>query len=450
MDYSESVSYLYGLGHEVLAAKYRLETIGALLEELGNPHHAFKAVLIAGTNGKGSTAAMIESIARSGDIVAGLYTSPHLVRIEERIKVGGREIASEDFARLASRVRQAAERLIEKANLQALPSFFEQVTAIAFCHFQEAGIPLAILEVGLGGRLDATNIVDPVVSVITSIDYDHQQVLGAEISQIAGEKAAIIKKGSRAVIGRQDHRQATEVLMRQCLEVEVLPVFASDSIFEAASEDGFFTFDYSSAQSTYSSLRLRLRGRHQMDNAAAAIEAAEILRCCGFAITREAIVNGLRRVDWPARLELADTEPRVLLDGAHNPAGAARLRQYLDEFWPEPFTLIFGAMADKNVKAMAEILFSRARTIVLTRVRDRRAASIAAMGEAALAGSQNVIFTETVKQALSWARSVTARRGLIVVAGSLHLVGAVKQVLDEEDRQTAFFGISDPDGTRTH
>jgi dihydrofolate synthase/folylpolyglutamate synthase len=450
MDYSESVSYLYALGHEVLAAKYRLETIGALLQELGNPHQAFKPVLIAGTNGKGSTAAMIESMARAGDIVTGLYTSPHLVRIEERIKVAGREIETSDFARLATTVRRAAERLVENGTLEAPPSFFEQVTAIAFCHFQEAGVALAILEVGLGGRLDATNIVDPVVSVITSIDYDHQQVLGDEISQIAGEKAAIIKKKSCAVIGHQDHREATEVLMRQCLEVEVLPVFASDPIFNAASDDGHFTFDYSSAHSTYSSLRLGLRGRHQMDNAAAAIETAELLGDCGFAISREAIVKGLRTVDWPARLELIDTEPRVLLDGAHNPAGTARLRQYLDEFWPEPFTLIFGAMADKNIKAMAEGLFSRARTIVLTRVRDRRAASIAAMGEAALAGSRNVIFTETVRQALSWARSVTSRKGLIVVAGSLHLVGAVKQVLDEEDRQTAFFGISDPDGTRTH
>jgi dihydrofolate synthase / folylpolyglutamate synthase len=450
MDYSESVSYLYALGHEVLAAKYRLETIGALLEELGNPHHAFKSVLIAGTNGKGSTAAMIESIARAGDIVAGLYTSPHLVRVEERIKVAGREIAGSEFARLASRVRQAAELLVENGSLDAPPSFFEQVTAIAFCHFQEAGVPLAILEVGLGGRLDATNIVDPVISVITSIDYDHQQVLGSEITHIAAEKAAIIKKGSRAVIGRQDHRDATEVLMRRCLDVELLPVFTSDPIFEAASDDGYFTFDYSTAHSTYSSLRLRLRGRHQMDNAAAAIETAELLADSGFPITREAIVRGLRKVDWPARLELIDIEPRVLLDGAHNPGGALRLRQYLDEFWPEQFTLIFGAMADKDIKAMAERLFSRARTIVLTRVRDRRAASIASMGEAAMAGSRNVIFTETVKQALSWARSVTSRKGLIVVAGSLHLAGAIKQALDEEDRQTAFFGISDPDGTRAH
>jgi dihydrofolate synthase/folylpolyglutamate synthase len=449
MDYSESLRYLYSLGHEVLAAKYRLETIGMLLEELGNPQDAFKSVLIAGTNGKGSSAAMIESMAGTAGIVTGLYTSPHLVRIEERIKVAGQEISSSDFARLTGRIRQAAERLVEKGSLEAVPSFFEQVTAVAFSHFQETGVGLAILEVGLGGRLDATNIVSPIISVITSIDYDHQQVLGAEISQIAGEKAAIIKKGCRAVIGRQDYRDASEVLMRRCLDVEVLPVFAGDPIFEAATEDGYFTFDYSSAHSTYSSLRLRLRGRHQLDNAAAAIETAELLGDCGYAIAREAIVRGLRKVNWPARLELIDTEPRVLLDGAHNPAGACRLRQYLDEFWPEPYTLIFGAMADKNIKAMADSLFSGARTVVLTRVRDSRAASMAAMGETALGGSANVIFTETVKQALSWARSVTSRKGLIVVAGSLHLAGAVKQVLDEEDRQTAFFGISDPDGTRT-
>jgi dihydrofolate synthase/folylpolyglutamate synthase len=450
MDYSESLSYLYALGHEVLAAKYRLETIGALLEQLGNPQHAFTTVLIAGTNGKGSTAAMIEAMASAAGHRAGLYTSPHLVHIEERIKVAGEYISSHDFARQASLVKQAADSLVEDGRLEAAPTFFEQVTAIAFSHFKEAGIRLAVLEVGLGGRLDATNIVSPLVSVVTSIDYDHEQILGAEIAGIAAEKAAIIKPGSRAVIGKQHHREATEVLMRRCLEVDVLPVFAGDPIFNTASPDGCFTFDYSSAASTYSSLRLRLRGRHQLDNAAAAIETAELLGECGFGISREAIVKGLREVDWPARLELMDTEPRVLLDGAHNPAGAARLRQYLDEFWPEPYTLIFAAMADKNINAMAESLFGRARTIVLTRTRDIRAASLPAMGEAALAGSRNVIFTETVKQALSWARSVTPRTGLIVVAGSLHLAGAVKQVLDEEDRQTAFFGMSDPDGTRAY
>jgi dihydrofolate synthase/folylpolyglutamate synthase len=449
MDYSESVEYLYALGHEVMAAKYRLETIGLLLQELGNPHHGFRSVLVAGTNGKGSTAAIIDAVARAAGHFTGLYTSPHLVDIEERIKVAGQNIPRGDFARHASRVRQASETLVASTSLEAVPSFFEQVTAIAFCAFKEAGVPLVILEVGLGGRLDATNIVSPDVSVITSIDYDHEQVLGAEISQIAGEKAAIIKEGCRAVIGKQPHREATEVLMQRCLEVNVLPVFACDPIFEAASSDGCFTFDYSSGHSTYSSLRLPLRGRHQLDNAAAAIEAVELLDECGFGIPRDAIVRGLREVQWPARLELVDSDPRVLLDGAHNPAGAARLSGYLDEFWPEPYTLIFGAMADKNIPAMAESIFRRARTIVLTRVRDSRAAPLAMMGDAAMANSRNVIFTETVKQALSWARSVTPRTGLIVVAGSLHLVGAVKRVLDEEDRQTSFFGLSDPDDTRT-
>jgi dihydrofolate synthase/folylpolyglutamate synthase len=238
--------------------------------------------------------------------------------------------------------------------------------------------------------------------------------------------------------------------MQRCLEVDVLPVFAGDPIFETASPDGYFAFDYSSATATYSSLRLHLRGRHQLDNAASAIEVAELLDQCGLRITREAIVKGLREVDWPARLEVLDTAPPILLDGAHNPAGAARLRGYLDEFWPVPYTLIFGAMADKNIPAITESLFGRARTVVLTRVRDSRAATLAVMGEAALASSRNVIFTETVKQALSWARSVTPRHGLVVVAGSLHLVGAVKRVLDEQDRQTAFFGMGDPNGSRTY
>jgi dihydrofolate synthase/folylpolyglutamate synthase len=182
MDYSEALGYLYSLGHEVMAAKYRLETIGALLEELGNPHLAFGSVLVAGTNGKGSTSAMIEAVARAAGHRTGLYTSPHLVDIEERVKVRGQSISSVDFARHASRVRQSAELLVAKGRLQTVPTFFEQVTAIAFSYFKEAAISLAILEVGLGGRLDATNIVGPIVSVITSIDYDHELVLGSEIS----------------------------------------------------------------------------------------------------------------------------------------------------------------------------------------------------------------------------------------------------------------------------
>ncbi|HEY4814801.1 MAG TPA: folylpolyglutamate synthase/dihydrofolate synthase family protein [Chthoniobacterales bacterium] len=440
MDYSESVAYLYSLGHEVLSAKFRLDTIGTLLDELGRPQLTFKSLIVAGTNGKGSTAAMIESAARGGGHRTGLYTSPHLVRIEERISVCGQQIEPEAFAHHATQVRDAAERLVTAGRLSAVPSFFEQVTASAFLHFREKAVEIAILEVGLGGRLDATNIVAPIVSVITSIDFDHQDVLGSDIAQIAAEKAAVIKSGSRAVIARQPHIAASEVLMRRCLEVNVLPVFTGEPEIINATGDGRLILNYESATSKYTGILLGLRGRHQAENAAAAIEAAELLSETGFPISREAIVKGIRFVTWPGRLELTDHSPPLLLDGAHNPAAARRLRQYLDEFSPQPVTLMFGAMADKDIAGMTCELFNRARTIVLTRVRDPRAATGATMGKAALGTASNVIFTESPKQALSWARSVTPATGLILVTGSLHLVGEVKRLLEEEDQQTAFVG----------
>ena len=441
MNYEESLRYLYSLGHEVLAAKYGLESISLLLEKLGHPERSFKSVIVAGTNGKGSVAAMIDSIARAAGHRCALFTSPHLVRIEERIQVNGEDISESDFGRLASRVREACEELVAVGRLDAAPTFFEQVAAIALCYFDERDAALAILEVGLGGRLDATNAVDRVLSVITSIDLDHQNILGNTIEEIAGEKAAIIVPGARAVVGRQAHQAAIEVLMRRCLEASVLPVFANAPARIETPVDtkdrGRLTFDYESSHTTYSSITLGLLGRHQADNAAAAIEAAELLNDFGFSITRENIIEGLSDVRWPGRLEMIEDHPSILLDGAHNPAGARALRAYLDEFWSGPITLLFGAMGDKDIDRMAGELFDAARTVVLTRVRDSRAAGNARLGEAALNRARNVIFTETVKQALSWARSVSPRDGLVCVAGSLHLVGEVKRLMEEEDSQSA-------------
>ena len=437
MDYAQSISYLYSLGHEVLAAKYRLESIRLLLASLGDPDRSFKSLVVAGTNGKGSVAAMIESVAREAGHRTGLYTSPHLVRIQERMKVAGLEVSETEFARLATDVREASEALVREGELETVPTFFEQVTAAALLHFHRSKAELVVLEVGLGGRLDATNAVQRVLSVVTSIDFDHQEVLGATIAEIAGEKATIIVSGALAVIGRQLHQAASDVLMRRCLEVNVLPVFANEPVGLSASDYGRLTFDYESTHSSYSRIMLGLRGRHQADNAAAAIEACEALDELGFEIPREAVVLGLREVNWPGRLEWIDSVSPLLLDGAHNPSGARSLREYLIEFWDGPLTLVFGAMADKDIDGMAAALFDLATTLVLTRVRDSRAAVGARLGKPALARQGNVIFTETVRQALSWARSITPREGLIVVAGSLHLVGEVKRLIDEEDSQSA-------------
>ena len=437
MDFATSLKYLYSLGHEVLAAKFGLANINLLLEKLGHPDHAFKSILVAGTNGKGSVAAMIDSIARTAGYRAALFTSPHLLRIQERIQVSGQEITEEAFAEWASTVRDAVESLVSGGQLAAPPTFFEQVAAIALCYFRSCEVELAVLEVGLGGRLDATNAVNRVMSVVTSIDLDHQNILGNTIEEIAAEKAAIIIKGANAVIGRQNHQSATEVLMNRCLETGVLPVFANEPTAIETTGLGSVMFNYESAHTNYVRVAPGLRGRHQADNAAAAIEAAELLNASGFPVSREAIIKGLRSVSWPGRLELIQDRPAILLDGAHNPAGARALRKFLDEFCSAPITLIFAAMSDKDVERMAVELFDVARTIVLTRVRDARAADSARLGGAALRLSRNVIFAESVRQALSWARSVTPPEGLVCAAGSLYLVGEVKRLIEEADSQTA-------------
>jgi dihydrofolate synthase/folylpolyglutamate synthase len=435
MNYSEALNYLASLGNEVLTAKYGLENIHALLERLGRPDAKFKSVVVAGTNGKGSVSAMIESIARAAGHRTGLYTSPHLVRIEERIRVAGREIEPEDFALLATIVRRAAESLVEEKHLPAVPTFFEQVTAIAMCHFSQSNIDLAILEVGIGGRLDATNAVDRILSVVTSIDYDHQNMLGNTIFDITNEKAAIIQGGARAVVGRQRYQIATDVLMRRCLTEKSLPVFANEPTNITFGDTGRMAFDYDSSLRHYSHVLLGLQGRHQADNAAAAIEAAEVLNEMGIAMPREAIIRGLRQVYWPGRLEMIDDRPPILLDGAHNVAGARALRSYLEEIHQGHITLIFGAMNDKDIDGMTTELYEVANSIVLTQIPGIRSATTARLAQSALDTTRNVIFTETVPQALSWARSVTPPGGLICVAGSLYLVGEVKRVMAEEDRQ---------------
>src|SRR3954453_1500102 len=296
MQFQEAVSYLLSLGHETLTIKLGLRNTELLLAALDNPQHAFQSVQIAGTNGKGSTAAMLDSICRAAGMKTGLYTSPHLVSITERIKVSGVEITREDFAACATTIREVSEQL------EALPTFFEQVTALAVLAFRKANIELAILETGLGGRLDSTTAANANIVAITQIALDHQEYLGNTIASIAAEKAAIIRPGVQAaVIGKQQYPQALDVLLQRCKETGVTPTLV-DSI--------------------ETRVNLALRGRHQTENAAVAVRLADLLRDAGFSISQSAIMRGLETAQHPARLELIPHEPVFLIDGGHNPAGA--------------------------------------------------------------------------------------------------------------------------------
>ena len=433
MNFDESVSYLLSLGHETLAMKLGLENVTRLLSQLGDPHKSYPSVQIAGTNGKGSTAAMLESICYAAGLRAGLYTSPHLVSIRERVRVNGREIEPEEFARQATLVREASERVREESG--ALPTFFEQVTAIALCAFRDARVELAILETGVGGRLDATTAALASTVAVTPVALDHQEYLGNTLAEVASEKAAIIRTGVRAVVAPQA-AEAREVILRRCREVGVEPQFSTEDVSaEGACGEGRLRVTFRTSRETYAGVCLALRGRHQLTNAAVAVALAEVLAGGGFKITRGHVVEGLETAEHAGRLELIeDGEHSLLLDGAHNPAGASALRAYLDEFVGEKVTMVFGAMREKALGEIGPALFPAAERLVLTEPQSPRAATVHELLRAVPSQDppRSVALAPSVQDALTLARALTPPGSTIVVTGSLYLVGEVKTLLAAE------------------
>lgn len=432
MLFDEAYQYLLSLGHETLTIKLGLTNTERLLAALGNPHQSFSCVQIAGTNGKGSTAVMLESICREGRINVGLFTSPHLVSITERIRIDGREISKEDFARLTEQVKQAAEALVERGELQTVPTFFEHVTAIALLAFRESEVELAILETGLGGRLDSTTAAGAQVVAITPIAMDHEEYLGHTLAEIAAEKAAIIRPGVTTIVAPQPE-QALEVIKQRCAEVGVSARFVSEPLNVTTVEDspGRVCATFATRNDRYENACLGLRGRHQAINAATAVVLAEGLGERGFNLSRHLILSGLQNSRHSGRLELLEGDPPVLLDGAHNPAAAQALLNYLDEFIQQPITLIFGAMQDKPLAKMAALLFPAAREVILTELDNPRAATIAELKAAAPPNldQTNLREAKSVTEALKIARQITGWDGLILVTGSLYLVGAARASL---------------------
>lgn len=444
MSFDEALEYLYGLGHETLAMKLGLDATRALAAACDNPQAKFPAVHIAGTNGKGSTAAMTAAILRASGLRIGLYTSPHLVVITERIKVDDAEIAPDEFARLATAVRAAGEKLVAASALAAVPTFFEQVTMIAYLYFAERQVDLAVLEVGLGGRLDATNICEPIVTAITPVGFDHEQYLGHTLAEIAGEKAGIIKPGVPIIVAPQADealraitrraRALSAPLISLADEMRAAETFQMEAAAPAADieQAGRYYLRYQTARGSYAA-RLSLRGRHQVINALTAIHCAEKLQEAGWPVTPAAINQGLQQARWPGRLELLRLDPGaapLLLDGAHNPQAARVLRDFLAEHFPaRPLTLIFGAMHDKAIAAMTQLLFPLAQKIIITKVANPRAAAPQIIAEANPERQPDFIVTDDVPAAFNAALTATPQDGLICACGSLFLVGEIKQAL---------------------
>ena len=428
MQFDEALRYLLSLGHETLAIKLGLRNIELLLNTLGNPQDSYPKIQIAGTNGKGSTAVVLNSICCAAGIRAGLYTSPHLVSITERVKIQGRKISQDQFAEHATRVREAAEMLISAQRIEALPTFFEQATAIALLAFREGRVELAILETGLGGRLDATTAAKARLVAITPIAMDHEDYLGETIESIAAEKAAIIRHGTTAIVAPQGP-EALQAIMRQCEACDVQPsVDECGARVEGVLADGRVRVTFETKRERYESVLLGLRGRHQVTNVSVAIRLAESLAASGFAIDRAAIVEGIETTSHAGRLEFCEGRPSFLFDGAHNPSGARALREYLDEFVRVPLTLVFGVMRDKDIEEMGQVLFPAADRLILTQPDNPRAATVEALEHVAsrLLDSEKISKASSVSEAIHIARELTPATGLICVSGSLYLIGDVQ------------------------
>ena len=355
MTYGESVGYLFTLGRELASpqqarvTKFNLANITTLCERLGQPQRAFQSVQIAGTNGKGSTAAMLDSILRAAGVRTGLYTSPHLERMNERIRLDGHDISDADFAATFTRLHRVIEELLATGHLAAHPTYFECITAVAFDFFSNARAQFAVCEVGMGGRLDATNVLVPEVAVITQIDFDHENYLGHSIEEIAAEKAGIIKSGAR-VVSAAGHPAARALIRRRAAEQSafLIEIESAFRLEEITSHDGCYGFTAISTDSgTRIPLTLPLQGRFQIRNALTALAAARMLAERGTPIDDDAIARGIAATQWPGRLEHIAGQPEIYLDGAHNPAGAREIAAFWEaHLRGRMIHLVYGSLRD--------------------------------------------------------------------------------------------------------
>ena len=458
MTYEESVRALFSLGRELAAPqqarvqKFGLANITMLAADLGQPQRSSPCAHIAGTNGKGSTAAMLESILRAAGLRTGLYTSPHLERINERIRINGENISDQDFAAAWSRLHSSIESLMASGKLAAHPTFFECVTAIAFLAFAQQQVDFAIYEVGLGGRLDATNIVKPEVAVITPVDFDHENFLGHSIEEIAAEKAGIIKPGAW-VVSASERPEARAVIVRRCSEMEarLVEVDATARVEDVQSSDGLYrgvaAFTHSRKQLALAPL---LPGRFQIRNALTAAIAARLLTERGFPIPDAAIERGIATANWPGRLERLATQPDLYLDGAHNPAGARELLK----FWQENYAgrrifLVYGAMRDKAVDEISGLLFPHAAAVVLTEPRQPRAISAPLLAEMTTHDAKETIIVRDPGEALETALDLAGPPDVVFATGSLYLVGELRSYWSKRvAKQRSVAGRNRPSGSQ--
>src|SRR5579872_208456 len=447
MSYETAVASMFALGHELAhtpSHKFDLAHMRVLLAAMNHPERMFPSVLIAGTNGKGSTAATLASIFLASGLKTGLYTSPHLMRLNERIRVSGVEIGDGDFAGLHSEVDALADRLVERKELPWHPSFFEMMTAIAFAYFSRENVDIGVLEVGMGGRLDATNVVDPLVSVIADISLDHQKYLGNTVGEIAREKAGIIRPGG-VVVTLPQQPEANDVIGNTILDLDAVGVSAVQYVPPVTPNSTQYSVPSTQNSATRCEYPLQvmgrqilvqspLVGRHQLRNVALAIAASvELSEQQVHGITADSIERGIRETRWPGRFQTIPRRrewPEIVIDVAHNPAGAWALRSALSERYEDRrLIFVFGALRDKAISEMAEILFPVAERVIATAPENPRAASPEEIQSAAARTGAMVEAIGGVNNAVERARSLAGNDGVIVITGSIYLVGEAMQAL---------------------
>ncbi len=433
MDYRHSLDFLRSRGNEVQALHLGLHRMRSILAAFTDLYGDLPFLHIAGTNGKGSVAVFADSILRQMGHRTGLYTSPHLVSVRERIQVDGTAIHPASFARLMSALRVQEARLLRQGRLDRPLSYFELITAGMFLHFAESRVAAAVIEVGLGGALDATNVIQPRVSIITGISLDHCEFLGGTREKIASEKAGIIKPGRpvvsgcrgsgvRAVIRRRAHNQGSPLLeLDEACRISVSDLRA-----------GFYSIDLQTPRATYRGIRLGLAGEHQARNAALAVLGVETFLARG--LPQAAVRSALARVRWPGRLDVYGCRRRTLLDGAHNPEGARALRLHLEKHAPPEIHIVLGLLRDKDANAIGRLLFPLARTIHLAAIRSPRSACPEELASLHQSFRTRLRLHRSAGEALRAAWRECSPSGLVVVTGSLYLLGELLPLVRRDAR----------------
>ena len=434
MNYRETLKFLALRGNEVQTMHLGLHRTEAMMRALQDPQNRYPSIHIAGTNGKGSVAAMCESILRHAGWGTGLYTSPHLVRVEERIRINGRQISPAAFGCLATRIADSEAGLLEKGTLDRQLTTFEFLTCCAFLYFAERKVDIAVFEVGLGGKLDSTNVITPQVSVITGIALDHQYLLGNTLAKIAGEKAGIIKEKVPAISGCCDPAPR-RVIRRRAREVHapLMEAFESCSIRITGLRHGRYSFDLKTPSREYRNLKLSLSGEFQVRNASLAVLAMEALS--SFQIKVRDIRRGLANTDWAGRLDEYQARRRTLLDGAHNPEAAQLLRQFLIKKKEKEIHLVFGAVRDKDIKKVGAAVFPLATSIHLTPLVNTRSAAPEEVASMHSSFRSRMRIHRNMREALYSAWEECPPSGLVVVTGSLYLVGDLLPLVVRESRK---------------